>query len=166
MKTLIAYSTESGTTKGLSELLSKKIKGDVTIINLKEQRNITLSNFETIIIGGSIKGGKMQNEVRSFCINNLNELKQKNVGLFICCGSEDKSIDYMKSSFTAELFENAISKEYFGFEMNPDNIKPFDKIMLKIGAFLTGRSRKPQHIKKIREDNIEKMSSIINNIKS
>jgi menaquinone-dependent protoporphyrinogen oxidase len=92
MKTLIAYGTGTGTTKELSETLSKKIKGDVTVINLKEQKNINLSDFETIIIGGSIRAGQMQSEVRSFCRNNLNELKQKNVGLFICCEARKAQI--------------------------------------------------------------------------
>jgi len=164
MKTLIAYGTGTGTTKELSETLSKKIKGDVTVINLKEQKNINLSDFETIIIGGSIRAGQMQSEVRSFCRNNLNELKQKNVGLFICCGSDEKAHNYMKNSFTEELYDKALAKEHFGFENNPDKFSSFDKFLLKVRAFFMGIKGKPEHIRKIKEDNIEKMSSVINSL--
>ncbi len=165
MKTLIAYGTKSGTAKSLSEMLSKKIKGDVTVINLKEQKNIDISNFDTIIIGGSIRTGQRRCEVKSFCKSNINKLKQKNVGLFISCGNEKRANDYMKKSFTKELFEKALAKEYFGFEMNPDKLSSFDKLMVNVRAFVLHK-RKLGYVKKIREDNIEKVSSIINNLQS
>jgi hypothetical protein len=49
--------------------------------------------------------------------------------------------------------------------MNPDKLSSFDKLMVNVRAFVLHK-RKLGYVKKIREDNIEKVSSIINNLQS
>ena len=83
MKTLIAYSTKHGCTEKTSKELKEYLGGDVTLVNLKTEPNPEFDKFDRVIIGGSIHAGQVQKRVKEFCLKNSNELKSKELGLFI-----------------------------------------------------------------------------------
>lgn len=51
-----------------------------------------------------------------FCSQKLSELKEKRIGLFICCISKNDAEKQIKLSFPQELLNHAVAKESFGGE--------------------------------------------------
>ena len=133
MSTLIVFSSKYGYTESCVNILSKEIKDEVTVINLKNTQNINLSKYNKIIIGGPIYMGKIQKEVKEFCLNNLEELKNKKIGLFICGMQKEKIINnQILENFPPELINIALITSHFGGDLYYDKMNFFDKIIAKL----------------------------------
>jgi len=132
MKTLIAYGTKHGCTEKCSELLSERLMGKVDIINLKNGRNIDLEEYDNVIIGGSIYMGKIQKEVNEFTTKHLDILKDKKIGLFICCMRDGELAENeLMESFPQELIKDAVVKEYFGGEFIFKKMNFMERLIVK-----------------------------------
>lgn len=159
MNTLIVYASKYGCTEKCVELLSKELTGNVDIVNLKKAKDINLSNYEKIIIGGSIYVGRIQKEVTQFCLNNLNLMKEKRIGLFICCMQEGDSLNTeLEQNFNTELLKVAVAKESFGGEFNIDKMNFMEKFIVKKIANVTSNKSN------ILESNIHKLAQTMNAI--
>lgn len=92
MNTLIVYSSKYGCTEQCAKILSEELKGEADLINLKNVKDINISKYDTVIIGGSIYIGKIQKEVAGFCAKNLDILKEKKLDyLFVVCRKKKRS---------------------------------------------------------------------------
>lgn len=131
MNTLIVYATRYGCSESCAEIISEKLKGEVEIHNLKEGQALDLSQYEKIIIGGSIYVGKIQKEVREFCDKNLEVLKQKKVGLYVCGMLKEKADVELNENFPQELLKNTVAKEFFGGKFNFKKMNIFVKFIVK-----------------------------------
>ncbi|MEN8118459.1 MAG: flavodoxin domain-containing protein, partial [Bacteroidota bacterium] len=80
MKTLIAYCTTHGCTGKTAIKLKDFLGDDVHLINLKQEKNPDLKEYEQVIIGGSIHAGQIQKRIKEFSIKNLDELQTKELG--------------------------------------------------------------------------------------
>lgn len=159
MNALIAYSSKYGCTKKCVDLLHKELNGNVDIINLQTSKNIDLSKYDKVIIGGSIYMGMIQKEVKEFCNNNLEILKGKQIGLFICGMQEGESINTeINENFPKELLEASIIKEHFGGEFTFSKMKFFEKIIVKM------ISKTSSDKSNILKDNIDKFALKMNSI--
>lgn len=83
MSTLIVYATKYGFTKTCAEILAKKLGENVDIYDLSSNLP-DLMKYDKVIIGGSIYAGKIRKPVMRFCSDNLNTLKGKKLGFYIC----------------------------------------------------------------------------------
>ncbi|MFV3010682.1 flavodoxin domain-containing protein [Clostridium botulinum] len=156
MKTLIVYGTKHGTTEKCSKLLKDKLSGEVVIINIKKENMPDITEFNNIIIGGSIYMGQIQKEVKNFCIENINALKEKRVGLFIC-GLNEKDVEaQLNNAFPKELLTNAVGKECLGGECILKNMNFFERFIMK------KVSKIDKDTSKISEENINKFTQLIN----
>lgn len=159
MNALIAYSSKYGCTKKCVDLLHKELNGNVDIINLQTSKNIELSKYDKVIIGGSIYMGMIQKEVKEFCNNNLEILKGKQIGLFICGMQEGQSINTeINENFPKELLEISIVKEHFGGEFTFSKMKFFEKMIVKM------ISKTSSDKSNILKDNINKFALEMNSI--
>lgn len=150
MKTLIAYSTTHGCTAKTAGELKQYLGGDVTLMNLKTDSNQELKTFERVIIGGSIHAGQIQKRVKVFCQNNLEELKSKELGLFICCMEKgDKAQKQLIEAFPEELQSFAKATACFGGEFNFDKMNFFEKMIVKKVAHVSESTsnKDPESIK-------------------
>ncbi|MEW8957153.1 flavodoxin domain-containing protein, partial [Clostridium sp.] len=84
MKTLIVYASKHGCAEKCALRLSEKLKESTDIFNIKDKKNIDFDNYNKIIIGGSIYIGNIQKEVKRFCLDNIEILKNKKIGFYIC----------------------------------------------------------------------------------
>lgn len=137
MKTLIAYASKHGTTKKAVEKLAEELTGDVVVLNLEDRAasKTSIEDFNRIIIGGSIYIGKIQKSVRKFSETNLEKLLNvEKLGLFICCGSEDKDMEQLLNSFSDKLIEKAEVKGYFGYGYDLKKLGFIQRTMLKKAA--------------------------------
>jgi menaquinone-dependent protoporphyrinogen oxidase len=132
MKTLIAYTSKYGCTEKCAKILSEKLPGETDLINLEGERPVDLSAYDRIIIGGSIYMGRVQKPVTDFCNKNLDQLKGKKLGLFICCMSEGKDAEaQLNNAFPKELLDIAIAKDYFGGEFIFKKMNPLHRLIVK-----------------------------------
>ena len=123
MKTLIIYATSHGCTEKAVKELSQKLSGEITALDLKQIKSPSLFEFDRIIIGGSIHAGQIQKQIRNFCSTNLEQLKSKEIGLFICCMYEAEiAREEIKNAFPEELHQMAKTEAIFGGEYNFDKM--------------------------------------------
>jgi menaquinone-dependent protoporphyrinogen oxidase len=158
MKTLIAYCTSHGCTTKTAAELKDLLETEVQLCNLKSEKHAPLDEYDTIIIGGSIHAGQVQKRLKNFCNKNLSILKQKDIGLFICCMEEgEKAEQQLKEAFPEELHQIAKASGIFGGEFNFNRMNFIEKyIVKKVGKV-------EQSISKIDHKAIQKFSSKMNN---
>lgn len=132
MKTLIAYATKYGSAERCAKILAEKLSGDVELCNLAIIKTKDLSRYDKVIIGGSIYAGRIQKHVTEFCSNNLNVLKQKKIGLFVCGMLSDQAEAELSNAFAPELLNQAVVKEFFGGELKFQKINFVEKFMVKM----------------------------------
>ncbi|NTV89339.1 MAG: flavodoxin [Clostridiales bacterium] len=152
MSTLIAYSTKHGFTKKCAEALAEKMQENTTLCNLDKDR-VKLDQFDKVIVGGSVYMGKMRKAAAEFCANNLEALKGKKLGLFICGMAEGTEADKeLENSFPRELLERAAAKEVLGGAFEFEKMGFFERIIIKKISGLE------QTQIKLREENLEKLA--------
>ena len=128
MKTLIAYSTTLGCTERCASKLKEDIGEGVEMIQISSRKKYDLREYDTIIIGGSIHEGRIQQSVRHFCTSNLQVLLQKQVGLFVCCmDQDDNEKEMIEQAFPPQLLESAGQRILRGrIEYQKDESAPED----------------------------------------
>lgn len=159
MKTLIAYSTNHGCTEKTAQQLKQYLGENITLVNLKKDSNPELKKYERVIIGGSIHAGQIQKRVKTFCTQNITELKSKELGLFICCMEEgEKAQLQFSEAYPSELQESAKATACFGGEFNFDKMNFFEKMVVKKIAHVN------ESTSKMDIESIKRFSSRMNQI--
>lgn len=141
MKTLILYSTKYGCTKKCAEILKSYLNGDVYILHIKSAP-ASLTEYDTVLIGGSIYMGKIQKEITRFCKHNTKQLLQKKLGLFACCYTPNGTDGFFETLFPKELLCHASYVTAVGGEMNYEKMNVIYRKMFqalkKIDGFHEG----------------------------
>ncbi len=157
MRTLLVYSSKYGCTEKCAEILAKKLLGETRLINLKKDKNPDLSGYDRVVVGGPVYIGKINKEVKSFCAINLDLLKKRKLGLFICCMAEGKQAkDELDGAFPKELLETAAAKDYFGGEFMVTKMNPIDRLIVKKIA------KTEKDVSNILTDRIERFARLMN----
>ncbi len=100
-------------------MLREQLSGDVSLINLKKDRNPDIACYDTIIVGGSIHAGKIQKDIRRFCESNSYTLLQKSLGLYICHMQEGETAQReFDDAYPEELRAHAVATGLFGGEFD------------------------------------------------
>ncbi len=167
MNTLIAYATKNGSTEKCAKILSQKLAANVDLCNLKNDKNYDLSKYDKVIIGSSIYIGQIRKETKKFCENNLDDLKSKKLGVFICCmGEGEEALGQIENAFPKELLENAVAKDYFGGEFIFDKMSFLEKFAIKMVS-KNDKNKEPvdtkNNISNILEESIDKFALKVNN---
>ena len=78
-KTLIAYVSKQGATeesaRKISETLRSKFRLEVDLVDLKEQKPLDLVQYQNIIVGGGVRGGRVYGKTLKFLENDLSGKK-------------------------------------------------------------------------------------------
>jgi menaquinone-dependent protoporphyrinogen oxidase len=132
MQTSVIFATSHGTTQKVTEKIREHIgETNCAIYNLKDNPSIDLSNYQRVIIGGSIYAGTMQKKVKEFCNANIEKLIEKRLGLFICGMNEPAFEEELKNAFPEKLLEHASSKKAVGGEFVMEKLNFFEKLIVK-----------------------------------
>lgn len=133
MKTAITYCTTHGCTERIACKIKNSLGGDIQLINLKKDSDPKIGCYDRIIIGGSIHAGQIQKRVKEFCLKNLDELKNKELGLFICCMEEDleKAQIQLLNAFPKELHHQAKATACLGGEFNFEKMNYLQRMIVK-----------------------------------
>ncbi len=154
MKTLIAYGTTYGCTETCAQKLKEYLGEGVTLLRLGKQ-TVDIADYDQVILGGSIIGGKVQSSVTAFCAKNKEELKKMRLALFLCSGEEKNVGSYMESAFGFDLLQHAIAKEYFGYAYSLETMGFFPRLILRLVAKV-----KKSEVK-IKEENIRSLAKAL-----
>ena len=144
MKTLILYASATGTSEKCALKLSELIPGSETV---DIHKSIPDPNgYDRIIIGGSIRAGKISKKLAEYVDNTLPVLLTKELGVFVCCGDESKANGYMVENFPGELIMKAKKCACFGGEYNIKNAHGIDKLILRLIKKAAGSGLDKIHI--------------------
>ncbi len=132
MNILIAYASKNKTTAECAERLSKLLSGlSVTVADLSAQMP-QVENFDIVVLGSSVRFGKLLPPMRRFLKEKTAALSEKHVGLFLCCGLAHEYEDYMTRLFPRTLFDRAFRALYFGGSLKTAGVPFFDQLFLRI----------------------------------
>lgn len=162
MKTLIVYATKYGFTADCVEQLKTKLKGHTEAVNILKGTVPALSDFENVILGGSIYIGKVNKKLTEFCVSNLDALAGKRVALFLCCGMAEDFEKNLAASFPEALRKNAIAAECFGGELKTEKMGVLDKLVTKRIKKMTAKENKPEPVPQ--PGNIDKLAQAVNTL--
>jgi len=128
----IVFATTHGTTEMVAyELITRIGEDRAMAINLKNVKKVDLSQFNNVIIGGSIHAGKLNSRVTTFCNENLVDLLQKKVSLFICGMNHSQMDAQLTNAFPALLFSHATKKLSVGGEFRFNRMNFFEKLIVR-----------------------------------
>ena len=169
MNLLIIYTTRTGTVETSLDILEKYIpQAKITRCNLCVSDDIpTLEDYDIVLVGSSIKMGKIHKKIKSFIGENHERLLKLKVGYFLCLGFVDLFDEYMVKNFPRDLRDNAISITCFGGDMNPDKHTGIDKMIIKmvradiLGGGDNGQERDDISLPTINENNISQLAELI-----
>ena len=130
MKILIAYASKTGTTETCAvELASCFDMHKVSLCDLaKEEPKI--GEFDFVVVGGSIRMGKLDGRVTSFLRKNEDELASVGSAYFICNAFHEESEKYLKKNIPEKLLSSAVAAVSFGGEVRKNKQKGLSRIIV------------------------------------
>lgn len=133
MKTIIVYTSRYGCTEKAAHLLKSRMGGEVEVVNLLKLKDPSLSDFDTVILGGSIYYGRIQKEMTAFLNKAAPQLAEKRLGLFICAGMNGEQVNQeLQTAFPEELRQKALAVEAFGDELDHKKLSLMDKFIIRM----------------------------------
>ena len=84
-KWAVVYSTWCGSSRDAGVWISEGMDGIADVFDVRE--NPDLKSFDHVVVGGSIRSGKVSQELQDFLAKNKDVLKDKIRGLFCVCGN-------------------------------------------------------------------------------
>ena len=84
-KWAVIYSTWCGSSRDAGVWISEGMGGIADVFDVRE--NPDLKAFDHVVVGGSIRSGKVSQELQDFLAKNKDVLKDKIRGLFCVCGN-------------------------------------------------------------------------------
>ena len=158
MGTLIAYATKYGCTETCAKMLASQLSETPEVVNLKKLSKVDLTKYNNVIIGGSIYMGRIQKKVKKFCLENMETLKNKRIGLFICGMSpQDVTDKLLSDAFPSELTSMAVAKDTFGGAFNFERMNFIERFIIK------KISKVEKSTSNISEVAIHKFAAVMNN---
>ena len=109
----------------------KELRNNAEVINLKNGERKDIDNYDVILIGGGVYAGKLQSEITKFIEANEGCLRNKKVGVFLCCKESEKTAEYAKANLPDWLVNELFLLENTGYEINFERMNFFEKFLLK-----------------------------------
>ncbi len=132
MKGILIYLSKHGTTEKVARQMHSLLGDEFLLINLKTTKLPELSQYDTIIIGGSIHAGSIQKEIHLLCKNNLTLLLQKQLGLFLCCMYEGEvAKQEFNAAFPNSLIAHAKTTAITGGEFLFSEMSWIEKVIVR-----------------------------------
>lgn len=135
METIILYASKYGCTADCAMAVKNKMLGNVTLVDFQNpSQKINMDQYSTVIIGSSIYIGMIPKELKKFCMDHTDVLKNKHVGIFLCCADPEQSEAYYKTNFPEALLKSAKVTTVFGGEARLEKMKFIDKAVVKMAT--------------------------------
>jgi menaquinone-dependent protoporphyrinogen oxidase len=130
--TLIMYATKHGAVRYCAQQVEQRLADECELVDCSKQKRINISAFNRIIIGFSVHAGSIQPCILKFIRENLQELIQKQPGLFCSCLSkEEQAIGYFHKSIPAEIIQAARAIGMFGAIVDYSKMGLIEQFIMK-----------------------------------
>ncbi|AHV97662.1 flavodoxin domain-containing protein [Paenibacillus sabinae] len=140
MKTLILFTTRHGCTTKAAGLLQARMGQGTDAVNLMTDSVPELSEYETVILGGSIYYGGIQKQMTEFINKEQSRLASKKIGLFICAAEpEEKARKELEGAFPDVLRTRAAAADVFGDELDYSKLSLPERLIFRA---VKGKSKK------------------------
>lgn len=142
MKTLIAYASRYGTSEKVAGLLAERLAGSTQMVNIVEQSNVEWATIDHVIVGGSIRMGKVQTELTTWLDTFEAELLKRPLGLYLCAGTptEIERKRELEGAYKEALRNHAYFVEVVGHGYDFDRMSFLDKAIVRMMAKQTVNS--------------------------
>jgi menaquinone-dependent protoporphyrinogen oxidase len=131
MKILIAYDSGNGTVKtAVDRLVQPLERWDVTVASLSCDAPDP-KDFDLIVVGSSVRNGKLRAAARSFLKDYTDVLATKRLGLFFCCGLTEEQDYYAEKLFPRALRDAAFHTVCFGGSLKTEGLGFWDKMRVR-----------------------------------
>lgn len=164
MKTLIIYSSKTGTTKRCAALLAANIGADSCDLVEITEKIPELSDYECVVIGSYIRMGVVDKKISAFLEKHKEELFGMKFGLFVCCGLADKVSEAITKNFSDEFMDHAVIIDCFGGELPKENIKGVEKIFVSSVKKIAKVDQNFRLFEKIIPESITNFSDVLKEI--
>lgn len=130
---LIVFASNYGTVEKCARELFRHMDGKVDLCNLNKREFLPdLTTYDTIIVGGSIHSGEIQEVIASFCEDHLETLAGKRLGLFInCLYRGEMALQQLDAAFPDALNRRAVVRDHFGGEVNDLKLSYWERIITR-----------------------------------
>jgi len=118
-KALIVYGTRYGAAASTSQEIADILrqKGiEVDVVNAKEQKIKEISQYALVIVGSGIQMNRWTSEPEQFLKNHRKELANKQVALFVCCGS---ATDKTKPELAEKARRKYLEEKAAKYQLHP-----------------------------------------------
>lgn len=131
-KNLIVYSTQYGCAAEVANKIAEQLEGETTVLNAKTDKMKNISEYDRIILGGSLYAGKVQKELKDFTAANKKALMEKPLGIYICgIGLTDTGIaNSFEFSFEQDIREHAKIMDMVGGKLDFSKMSFMDKFII------------------------------------
>lgn len=130
-KSLVLYHSSHGNSEKILKDIISQTKGEVDLAPIKGFNPARLADYDRVALGGSIHAGRMQKQVKNFAAKHAAALTSKPLALFIGCLDKDKPVEYIDTSFPAEVVAHAELKTGIGGDVVMENLPGFMRMMMK-----------------------------------
>lgn len=134
MNISIIYISNHGTTEKVANLIASKLKKEkfeTVLINLRKNSKPNIDDADLVILGSSIHAGNVQKKMKKFCSLYLNQLKNKNLALFVCLMEKEKKWQEFEVAYPKELREHSFANAIAGGEFLFENMNFFERAIIK-----------------------------------
>ncbi|WP_179035880.1 flavodoxin domain-containing protein [Paenibacillus sp. URB8-2] len=132
MKTLILFTTRHGCTAKAAGMLQSRMGQGADTINLMTDSVPALSEYETVILGGSIYYGGIQKQMTEFIKKEQSQLASKRIGLFLCAAEPgEKALKELEEAFPEFLRARAKAADVFGNELDYSKLSLPEKLVFR-----------------------------------
>ncbi len=105
---LIAYATKRGSAKQAAEWIAEELGDVCDLIDLKKQRKVDIGPYKTIVLGSGIQIGRAYKPLNRFIKRFSEELKSKDVCIFLTHLEEGEGIENdFRSAFDTDFLHRA-----------------------------------------------------------
>lgn len=131
MKTLVVYGSKYGATEICAKRIAKGLKGEVDLINLKEQKEISLEAYDKVVIGSAVYAGMLRKEVKAFYDKYKEVLEGKKIAVFLSCMDDQGLNQYIDQGFSVAFREKLIAQAGCGGIFNFQKMNFLERFMMK-----------------------------------
>lgn len=127
MKTLILYATRHGSTAEAARRIAAHFP-DCDVKNIARDA-YDIAVYDRILIGSNIRMGTFDRRVRRVLLEEIAALREKPLGIFVCCCFTENAQTYFQNNVPPQLLETAQATAALGGELNRKALHGVDKLV-------------------------------------
>lgn len=155
-KTAVIFTSKHGSTAKVADMLKTHFSEKaIDVIDLKNNTNINVADYDIVVLGASIHAGNIQNRMKHFIKSNINTLLKKEIALFLCCMDDEKAELQFDNAYPEQLRTMAFHKTIAGGEFIFEKMNFIERFMVKRIAKVS------QSLSKLKLDHINSLKSAI-----